>query len=94
MNQSSLTLSIYNRWVWAHHLAGTLEVDAVAASRRVVVINRGSMRYVGSTVSAADGTWEIAGLPKVLAGVSLSVIAFDETGTYNAEIFDHVTAAN
>lgn len=79
-----------SRWTWNHRLAGTVAVDTLPAVKRVVVLTRGKLQYVGSTISASDGTWEIKGLPKVLDGVTLVAIAFDESGTYNAEIADHV----
>jgi hypothetical protein len=84
----------YDRWVWANRLAGTVMVDAVGVSRRVVAVQRGTLKYVGSTISDSAGVWSIGGLPKILDGVKLLVMAFDESGTYNAEIFDHVVAVN
>lgn len=71
-------------------LAGRLTVNGAGSSKRVVVQKRGSLEYVASTHSNVDGTWEIRGMP-VFPEKSLVAIAFDDTGTYNAEILDYLS---
>lgn len=71
-------------------LAGCVTVNSVGASKRVVIQKRGTLEYVASTHSKADGTWEIRGMP-VLPEKSLVAIAFDDTGTFNAEILDNLS---
>ena len=70
-------------------LAGTVYVNSVGAARMVVVFDRGTMTYLGATVSATDGSWEIAGM-KPMPDQSIFAVAFD-TGTYNAEALDLLT---
>ena len=74
-----------------HRLAGTVTVDGNPAQKRVVVFNRISLKLLAATYSApATGAWELYGLPEYAEG-SLLVVAFDDTGTYNAEVADYVS---
>ena len=70
-------------------LAGTVYVNSVGAARMVVLFDRGTMAYLGATVSATDGSWEISGM-KPMPDQSIFAVAFD-TGTYNAEALDLLT---
>lgn len=71
-------------------LAGCVTVNSVGASKRMVVQKRGSLEYIASTYSNADGSWEIRGMP-VMPERSLMAIALDDTGQYNAEILDFLS---
>ena len=74
-----------------HRLAGTVTVDGNPAQKRVMVFNRISLELLAATYSApATGAWELSGLPEYAKG-SLLVVAFDDTGTYNAEVADYVS---
>jgi hypothetical protein len=70
-------------------LAGTVYVNSAGSARQVVVFKRGTMQYIGSTVSSEDGAWELKGMP-AMPDQSLFAVAFD-TGTYNAEALDLLT---
>lgn len=71
-------------------IAGRVGVNSVGASKRVVVQKRGTLEYITSTHSNADGTWEIRGMP-VFPEKSLVAIAFDDAGTFNAEVLDYLS---
>ncbi len=74
-----------------HRLAGTVTVDGSPAKKRVVVFLRDSFTAVFVTLSdPATGAWKAVGLPQYAEG-ALTVIAFDDTGTYNAEVADYVS---
>ena len=74
-----------------HRLAGTVTVDGNPAQKRVMVFNRISLELIAATYSApATGAWELYGLPEYVER-SLLVLAFDDTGTYNAEVADYVS---
>ena len=74
-----------------HRLAGTVTVDGNPAQTRVRVFNRISLKLLAAAYSApATGAWELYGLPEYSEG-SLLVVAFDDTGTYNAEVADYVS---
>ena len=74
-----------------HRLAGTVTVDGNPAQKRVIVFNRISLELIAATYSApATGAWELSGMPEY-AERSLLVLAFDDTGTYNAEVADYVS---
>ena len=74
-----------------HRLAGTVTVDGNPAQKRVMVFNRISLELLAATYSdPATGAWELSGLPEYAEG-SLLVVAFDDTGTYNAEVADCVS---
>ena len=73
-----------------HLLAGTVSVDGKPGKRLISVFDRRNMTWLASTYSLADGTWRISGLPEYPER-SLLVIAFDNTGAYNAEAADYIT---
>ena len=74
-----------------HRLAGVVTVDGQYAEKRIHVHLRSTMELVAATYSdPVTGEWEIFGLPEYPEG-SLIVIAFDNTGTYNAEVADYVS---
>lgn len=70
----------------------TIKATGSPTSKRILVYGRGSdgveLGYVASTVSdASTGFWEIKGLP-VMPDNTLVVTAFDDSKTFNAEIYD------
>lgn len=70
----------------------TIKATGAPAKKRILVYNRGSdgieLGYVASTISdASTGFWEIRGLP-VMPDNNLVVTAFDDSKTFNAEIYD------
>lgn len=71
-------------------VSGTVEVGVVPAERRVVLADRRNLSYIKSTVSMPNGTWVLNGLPEALSGVGLLVLSLDDTGTYNALVYDYV----
>ena len=74
-----------------HRLAGVVTVDGSPAQRRVVVCKRVSLEIVAQTLSdSVTGAWEIYGMAEYDEG-SLIVLAFDNSGTYNAEVADYVS---
>lgn len=83
-------LQVSSPFLQKRKLAGRVTVNGAGSSKRVVVQKRGTLEYVASTHSKADGTWEIRGMP-VLPEKSLVAIAFDDTGTFNAEVLDYLS---
>jgi len=74
-----------------YKLAGEVTVDSSAAIRRVLAYHRETGEYVGSTMSANTGVWEITGIPQY-GSQNIMVIAQDtEAGARNAGIRDFVT---
>ena len=74
-----------------HRLAGTVTVDGNPAQKRVMVFNRISLELLAATYSdQATGAWELYGLPEYTKR-SLLVVAFDDSGQYNAEVADYVS---
>lgn len=70
----------------------TIKATGAPTSKRILVYGRGSdgieLGYLASTISdASTGFWEIKGLP-VMPDNSLVVTAFDDSKTFNAEIYD------
>lgn len=91
MNMSGLSLSQVSTPVLIkRRLSGRVTVNSIGMSKRVLVQKRGTLEYVASTHSKADGTWEIRGTP-VMPERSLMAIALDDTGQYNAEILDYLS---
>lgn len=76
----------------AHRLAGSTMLDGAAVERRVEVRDRNSGDYVISTVSKADGSFDLLCLPVQLLRNPYYVICFDDRDTAygNALIFDRV----
>ena len=74
-----------------HRLAGPVTVDGQPARRIVVVFDRRTFAYVGATTSdPVTGAWEMTGLPEYPER-ALLVVAFDDTGNYNAEVADYIS---
>lgn len=73
-----------------NRLAGRVTVNAAGAMKRVVVQKRGTLEYVASTHSNADGTWEIRGLP-ILPPKSLQVFYIDDTENFDPIAFDYIS---
>jgi hypothetical protein len=77
-------------------LAGTVKENGVpvGAGRRVVAMTRGSLQYIGSCVTKADGSFEMAMLADRTGNPEkLFVVAFDDDGVnpnYNAVIADQI----
>lgn len=86
-----LTLELTGQHSWSDSLSGIVKVEGVlTGNKRVIAITR-SGGYVGSTHSASDGSWMIAGLPYAASTSHLIVIALDDSGVYNIEAADFVT---
>lgn len=81
---------------WAHRLAGTVKENGipVGAGRRVAAFSRGTLQYISSTVTKADGSFEMTGLEDRTGNPEkLFVVAFDDDGVnpnYNAVIADQI----
>jgi hypothetical protein len=74
-----------------HRLAGTVEVDSVPARKRVVALDRLTLEAIAGTWSdAVTGAWEMQWMRELPVG-RLLIIAFDDAGTYNAEVADYVS---
>ena len=70
-------------------LAGRVQVNGSGAKKRIAVFKRGTLEYVASTHSKADGTWEIKGLPE-LTGEDLFVVYLDDTRSFDPVAFDNI----
>lgn len=80
---------------YAHRLAGVVQEDGAASpNRRVVVVDRVTMAYVGSKRCNPDGSWELTHLANRASNPNkLLVIAFDDDAVnpnYNAVVADQV----
>ncbi len=74
-----------------HRLAGTVTIDGSPGKRMVVVYDRRFLTIVAATLSdPLTGAWEIHGLPEYPER-SLLVVAYDNTGNYNAEVADYIS---
>lgn len=73
-------------------VVGSVTVEGSAASKRVGLLDRRYMSYLGMQWSASNGGYAFKGLPPQLDGVPLTVIAFDDAATtpYNAVVADHI----
>ncbi len=76
---------------YPHKIAGTVTVDGKPAVKKVLAFNRATYQLLGNTESAADGTWQIKGMPPTKEREIL-VLSLDDTGKYNAEVADFITA--
>lgn len=85
-----LMFGTYSKSDGAYMAGGTVKVDGAPAEKRIVLQDRRSMSYIGSTISRPDGTWKIGNIWNPGEGNGL-VTVFDDTGTYNAEVADHIT---
>lgn len=75
-----------------HRLAHLVTVNGTGAAKRVMVWDRRTGEYVGSTVSDSNGNWEITGMAEYPEG-TLFAAAMDDTGEYNSDVVDHITQA-
>ncbi len=72
---------------------GRVTIGGVPVARRVVLFDTAEMRPIAATVSASNGTYQFTGLlTEVEPGVPIyySLIAYDDTGTYDAVIRDRI----
>ena len=70
-------------------LAGRVQVNGSGAKKRIAVFKRGTLEYVASGMSNADGTWEMPGLPE-LTGEDLFVVYLDDTRSFDPVAFDNI----
>ncbi|WP_028579443.1 hypothetical protein [Desulfogranum japonicum] len=71
-----------------YKVEGILTIEGTAREfRRVVVADRQTLQILAATVTAADGSFSMAGLP---AFGPVLVLGQDESGAYNGKCFDHV----
>ncbi len=74
-------------------IAGTVKRDAtlqIPSARRVVLMERDSLRVVRGGYSNADGTYAFEKIDAYPAGYI--VMAVDQTGQYNADVADNIQA--
>lgn len=74
-------------------IAGTLKLvgpPLTPAQRRVVLLERDSLRVVRGMYSNADGTYAFENLDAYPAGYI--VLGIDHTGVYNADVADNIAA--
>lgn len=69
---------------------GRFRILNVPSRGRIVVLDRSSLSVVAATLSAADGTWRIAGLDRTRRYV---VAGFDDRGTTNMASQDWIEPA-
>ena len=70
-------------------LAGRVQVNGSGAKKRIAVFKRGTLEYVASGMSNADGTWEINGLPEI-SGEAFFVVYLDDTRSFDPVAFDNI----
>jgi hypothetical protein len=74
-----------------HRLAGVVKVNGTPAQKRIAVTDRYTHFVYAQVLSQPnDGSWEVYGLPE-LPERSLLIVAFDDTGEFNAEVADFVS---
>lgn len=73
-------------------VGGVTKVENVPTSVRFAVLDRISMTPLSVKKSNSDGTYKVY-LARGAATMPVCVIAFDDTGKYNAQIADHITPA-
>ena len=71
-------------------LAGRVQVNGSGAKKRIVIFKRGTLEYVASGMSNADGTWEINGLPEI-SGEAFFVVYLDDTRSFEPIAFDNIS---
>ena len=71
-------------------LAGRVQVNGSGAKKRIVIFKRGTLEYVASGMSNADGTWEIKGMPEI-PEEQLMVFYIDDTRSFNPLAFDYIS---
>lgn len=72
-------------------LAGETRINSTGSPKRIAVIHRDTLAYLGSTVSKSDGTWELRGLSETLTGEDVFVVHLDDTRSFDPIAFDNVT---
>ena len=77
------------KWI-DYQVGGTLKVDSVEASRRVILLNRRTLHYVTSRMSKSDGTFLFRKLPNQTQHDFFVAIGFDDRKIYDAEIMDYI----
>ena len=70
-------------------LAGRVKVNGSGSKKRIAVFRRGTLEYVASGMSNADGTWEMTGFPE-LTGEDLFVVYLDDTRSFDPVAFDNI----
>ena len=70
-------------------LAGRVQVNGSGAKKRIAVFKRGTLEYVASGMSNADGTWEMTGFPE-LTGEDIFVVYLDDTRSFDPVAFDNI----
>ena len=70
-------------------LAGRVHVNGSGAKKRIAVFKRGTLEYVASGMSNADGTWEMTGFPE-LTGEDFFVVYLDDTRSFDPVAFDNI----
>ena len=74
-----------------HVLAGTTVVNGAPASKLVAVFQRSTLQFVAAKWSnPTTGAWRMEGLPQYNLK-DLFVVHFDETGQFNAIVYDFIT---
>jgi len=74
-----------------HFLGGVVTVNGAPARKRIVLSHRDTTDRIAVTKSdSATGEWQLSHLPEYPER-SLTVTAFDDSGEFNAEIFDHIS---
>ncbi len=74
-----------------HRLGGIVKVNGIPAQRRIAVTDRHTHYVYAQVLSQPDdGSWQVYGLPE-RPEKSLLIVAFDDTGEFNAEAADFVS---
>ena len=73
-------------------VSGTVMVDSVVATRRVLLIDRKTLQYVKSMMSKSDGTFTFRKLPEQGQHDFFISLAFDDRRVYDAEVMDFIKA--
>lgn len=72
-------------------LGGTIKENGVPAKKRIMIFHKKTYEIIASAWSdATTGIWKISNTNEYPDRM-LYVVAFDDTGTYNAEIADFVS---
>ena len=71
-------------------ISGTISVNGVQAQKRVLLFERALNRPVRDAISAVDGSYSFNLIDETK---KYYVVSFDDTGSYNAKIADHLTTA-
>ncbi len=91
LNQSCMIIG-FRGIRYPHKIAGTVTVDGSPSVKKVLAFHRGTYQLLGSTESTMpDGKWEIRGMPPTAAR-EIVVLALDDSGKFNAEVADFITA--